>query len=89
MGALLNLSLYAGESVQAADLPTPVKVAMDKAAGGAELTDIEKTTNAEGKVVFTAKYLKGKKATMISVNEDGSLVTAEGKGGGEKKKKSK
>lgn len=76
----LGLSVWAGDAVKPADLPATVKTAMDKATHGAELTSIEKSTGADGKVVYVGKYTskKGKEAT-VTVGEDGKIAEGEGK----------
>lgn len=86
LGAFLSVSAYAGEAIKEADLPAPVKSAMEKAAHGAALTGIEKTTNAEGKTVYSASYMKKDKPTEITVDEAGHVVK-KGHEGKDKKKK--
>lgn len=86
---LAGMCAWAADPVKPEDLPTTVKEAMDKAAHGASLSSIEKTTGANGKVVYTAKYVNKKgKDTSVSVSEDGKVVR-NGSGGDRDKDKKK
>lgn len=84
-------AVYAGDPITLGDLPAPVKSAMQKIAGQAPLMNIQKTVNADGKVIYSAtfKVKSGARANEIIVDESGKVIKKppEGKDKNKEKKK--
>ncbi len=63
-----------GVVVQPEEVPTTVREAMERATKGAELSQFQKIPGANGKMIYTARYLRKGKDATVAVSEDGKVV---------------
>lgn len=76
LGIGLTASALSAEvALKKEEVPPVVLVTMEKSADGNALSDYEKETDKEGRVIYTANFKdKAGKEMEIEVNPDGSLI---------------
>ena len=76
LGIGLTASAWSAEvALKKEEVPPVVLVTMEKSADGNALSDYEKETDKEGRVIYTANFKdKAGKEMEIEVNPDGSLI---------------